>query len=63
MLSLAFVTQSHIETGIFGMIGFPVVGAIYALVRKDSTHATEDEVRNLNERLARLEEDRRNYGS
>ena len=63
LMLIAFATRSHIETGMFGVIGFPVIGAIYALVRKNSEQPTQDEVQILNERIARLEEDRKNYSS
>jgi hypothetical protein len=37
---LAVVTQSHIETGLFGLIGFPIVALIYAAVRVSNVAAT-----------------------
>lgn len=34
LFAVALLTQSHINTGIIGLIGFPVIGAIYAFVRR-----------------------------
>lgn len=33
MLFIAFVTQSHIDTGLFGLVGFPIIALIYATAR------------------------------
>ena len=33
MLLLAVVTQRHIDTGLFGLIGFPIIAIIYAVLR------------------------------
>jgi hypothetical protein len=40
MVLLAVVTQSHIETGLFGLIGFPIIALIYAAVRVTNPAAT-----------------------
>ena len=34
MLVLALLTQTNINAGIFGLIGFPILSLIYAFVRK-----------------------------
>jgi hypothetical protein len=34
LLGLGFVTQSHIDAGIFGLIGFPIIAAVYAVIRR-----------------------------
>jgi hypothetical protein len=39
MLILAFVSQSHIDTGLFGLVGFPIIALIYATVRMVSSEA------------------------
>ena len=36
VLAIALATQQHIDTGLFGLIGFPVISLIYAFVRKSS---------------------------
>ena len=33
MLSLALLTQSRINSGLFGLLGFPALAAIYAVIR------------------------------
>ena len=42
MLLLALVTQSHIETGLFGLVGFPIIALIYAAVRVSSAPRSEN---------------------
>jgi hypothetical protein len=37
---LAVITQSHIETGLFGLIGFPIIALIYAAVRTTNRAVT-----------------------
>lgn len=39
LLATAFSTQSHIDTGLFGLIGFPVIGVVYAVIRFRSGNA------------------------
>ena len=34
LLGLSLITRSHIDAGLFGLIGFPVIAAIYAWVRR-----------------------------
>ena len=60
LLALALVTQSHIDTGLFGFIGFPVIGLVYAVWRKadEPTTETQDELQRLQDRIARLERER-----
>jgi hypothetical protein len=36
MFALAFVTQSHIDTGVIGLLGFPIIALIYAFYRRRS---------------------------
>lgn len=33
LFSVALLTQSHIDAGMFGMCGFPVIAGMYAAVR------------------------------
>lgn len=41
LLGLGLMTQTHINAGLFGLIGFPIVAAIYAAIRrsKDSENS------------------------
>jgi hypothetical protein len=40
LLLLALVTQSNINTGLFGLIGFPIIALIYAAIRISSAPAS-----------------------
>ncbi|MEM9345149.1 MAG: hypothetical protein AAGB26_00900 [Planctomycetota bacterium] len=33
MLLVAFMSQSHIDAGLFGLLGFPIIALIYAIAR------------------------------
>ena len=33
VVALAFLTQNHIDTGLFGLVGFPALVVIYATAR------------------------------
>ena len=37
VLALALLSGTHIETGLFGLIGFPAIGVVYAFVRRGKT--------------------------
>jgi len=39
LMGVAVITQTHIDTGLFGLIGFPIIAALYAWIRrtKDSS--------------------------
>jgi hypothetical protein len=34
LLGLGFVTQSRIDAGIFGIVGFPIIAGVYAAIRR-----------------------------
>jgi hypothetical protein len=34
MFAIAFLTTSHVDAGVFGVIGFPIISAIYAFMRR-----------------------------
>jgi hypothetical protein len=36
LLAFSIVTNSHVDTGEFGLIGFPIMAAIYAFYRRKS---------------------------
>ena len=50
---LAVLTQSHVQTGIFGVFGFPIVSLFYAIAR--TVMADPADVRELEGRLDSLE--------
>ena len=60
MLLMALVSQSHIDAGMFGMCGFPILAIIYAAIRTFSvttgTPPFEDEdlrtLRSIDDALA-----------
>ena len=39
LLATALLTRSHIDAGLFGLIGFPVIGVVYAIIRFRSENA------------------------
>ena len=43
----ALVTQSHINLGVFGMFGFPVIALLYALFRMPGRRAARERLREL----------------
>lgn len=55
LLAVAVLTQSHINAGTFGMIGFPAIAIVYAVVRTNSRGEGESELTALKRKVARLE--------
>lgn len=57
MLLVALVTQSKIDAGLFGMIGFPIMALIYAFVRRagESGRKADDGMEELRRRIAEME--------
>jgi len=43
VMLVAVLTQSHVNTGEFGLIGFPIISAIYAFVRIRYSHMSSTE--------------------
>ena len=37
------MTQSHINTGVFGLLGFPVIALIYAFIRRPGRKRVQQE--------------------
>jgi cbb3-type cytochrome oxidase subunit 1 len=64
VMGIAVLTQSHVNAGAFGMFGFTLIAAIYALVKNpvtlSRTNNAEDEIQQLNDRIARLEQNQSN---
>ena len=59
---VALLTQQHINTGAFGLFGFPIIALIYAFIRKSGETdrvseqtALHDEIRNLRRRLDQMD--------
>ena len=52
MLGLALITQTRINTGTFGLIGFPIIALVYAFIRLWS-EPSHDETMRLQQRLLR----------
>jgi hypothetical protein len=40
-LGCAFISQTHIDAGVFGLIGFPAMAAVYAWIRRSRDSQTE----------------------
>lgn len=53
VLSISF--NGHAETGEFGLYGFPVIALVYALLRTSMGNNQDYELRNLRDRISRLE--------
>ena len=61
-MSLALVTMSHIDTGLFGLIGFPAIGISYAVIRMGQRRTgagSRSEVEWLRRRVVDLEQELR----
>jgi hypothetical protein len=39
LLGCSLVTQEHLDAGLFGLIGFPVIAALYAGIRRSNDSA------------------------
>lgn len=53
---VALVTRQHIELGMFGMIGPPIIAVIYAWMRYGFETSILDEIRLLRVEVAKLAE-------
>lgn len=42
LLGLGFLTQSHIDAGLFGLIGFPIIAVVYAMFRRSNDADREE---------------------
>ena len=52
LLGLSLITQSHIDAGLFGLIGFPIIAGIYAWIRRSKDdESTESKVTVLPPRM------------
>jgi hypothetical protein len=47
LMAVALVTQSHINTGTFGLYGFPLIAIGYALYQRDKKTPEEHELEQL----------------
>ncbi|MCI0651934.1 MAG: hypothetical protein L0Z55_08625 [Planctomycetes bacterium] len=55
LIGVAVLTMSRIDTGAFGLFGFPAIAFIYALIRRSNT---QREVQKLGRRVIDLEIER-----
>ena len=55
LLLVAILTQDHIDAGMFGLVGFPIIAAIYAFIRHGSKSKEEAEIGYLHNRISALE--------
>lgn len=53
-MTLALLTRSHIDTGVFGLFGFPLISLIYAFVRRSGDIDKHDEIRAIRSDLEAL---------
>ena len=60
MLFFALISQSHIDAGAFGLIGFPIIGVIYGILRgnaiKRRIQDTARSIESLREEVASAEQ-------
>jgi hypothetical protein len=60
LLGLSVISQTRINTGAFGLIGFPVIALVYAFIRLGSEPSPDENMRlqqRLLRRVAELEEE------
>ena len=55
MLGTAILSGSHIDAGAFGLIGFPLIAAVYAIARISGSPGQEREIEVLRRRISELE--------
>jgi hypothetical protein len=55
LMLVALLTHSHINTGAFGMCGFPIIALIYAIFRSLGASSQQSEIELLKERVRWLE--------
>ena len=51
---VSIISQSHIDTGLFGLIGFPAVAIIYAMIRMNQKTELELKNERLNSEIVGL---------
>ena len=42
LLACSFISQTHIDAGFFGLLGFPVMAAVYAFIRQSNDAVREE---------------------
>jgi len=57
LMLVAVLTQSNINAGLFGLIGFPLIAVVYAFLRMSGSERPVDELTELRARVARLEDE------
>lgn len=53
----AVIGQTHIDAGLFGMIGFPIIAGVYAVIRTNQPTAEGEELTRLRRQIERMERD------
>ena len=51
LMLIALVGQTHIDAGLFGLVGFPVISALYGMVRIQTPTPEAQEIERLRRRL------------
>jgi hypothetical protein len=54
LTAVALVSQTHINPGIFGVVGFPLISLIYAASRSGSRRKVERRIASLEHRIVSL---------
>ena len=56
LLLLALITQKNINTGQFGLIGFPVLSLIYAAIVVSNKNKADNEKEDLQRKISEIEQ-------
>ena len=55
MLGVSLITQSHIDAGLLGLVGFPIIALVYAFIRHYQSSSDTDQEHALRKRIEDLE--------
>lgn len=55
LMSLALIGQMHIDAGVFGLVGFPIIAGVYSALRSQNPTREDQEIQRLQRKIAKLE--------
>ncbi|MHC4409445.1 MAG: hypothetical protein ACYS0E_04325 [Planctomycetota bacterium] len=55
LMSVALIGQTHIDTGVFGLVGFPIIAGVYSAIRSQNPTPEDREVARLRRKVTELE--------
>jgi hypothetical protein len=56
LMCIALIGQTHIDTGVFGLVGFPIIAGVYAALRSQSPTAEDREIERLRRKISASEQ-------